>query len=254
MTTRISILIIVLVSFLGCQKADSDSAKQNDGSAAVVDESNKPGMHECEMTAKDGTAYTYTLHIPESYDPMGVPAPFAMALHFGGGGKYYGKGIIALQVMPGLRDIEPIIVAPDCLGGGWCNDKNEQMVLEIYEKVMQEYRIDPKRTLITGFSMGGHGTWYVAGRNQDRFRAAIPIAGRPSESVQSWTLPVYAIHSSNDSVVEIGPTRKYVEQMQKANAPMQLVETLIPHFKTDNYKHPLREAVPWLKEVWAQPN
>lgn len=40
------------------------------------------------------------------------------------------------------------------------------------------YRIDPARTLLTGYSMGAMGTWYLAARHQDIFRAAIPWVRR----------------------------------------------------------------------------
>ena len=49
--------------------------------------------------------------------------------------------------------------------------------LEVLEQAQQRFQTDPKRTYITGHSMGGHGTWHIGTLFPDRFAALGPSAG-----------------------------------------------------------------------------
>jgi pimeloyl-ACP methyl ester carboxylesterase len=50
-------------------------------------------------------------------------------------------------------------------------------VLEVMQIAKQRYGTDPKRTYLSGHSMGGHGTWHVGVIFPDRFAAIAPSAG-----------------------------------------------------------------------------
>lgn len=49
--------------------------------------------------------------------------------------------------------------------------------LEVLEQAEQSLRTDPRRTYLTGHSMGGHGTWQLGAHYPDRFAAIAPSAG-----------------------------------------------------------------------------
>lgn len=49
--------------------------------------------------------------------------------------------------------------------------------LEVMERAQAEHCLDPRRTVVTGHSMGGHGTWSLAVNDPDRFAALAPSAG-----------------------------------------------------------------------------
>lgn len=57
--------------------------------------------------------------------------------------------------------------------------------LEVLEIAEREFETDPRRTYLTGHSMGGHGTWHVGTLFPDRFAAIAPSAGWIS--FQSYT-------------------------------------------------------------------
>lgn len=58
----------------------------------------------------------YTLAIPASYTGD-ESVPLVLALHYGGhGAPYFGRGVLTGLVEPALRELEAIIVAPDCTG------------------------------------------------------------------------------------------------------------------------------------------
>jgi predicted peptidase len=116
--------------------------------------------------------------------------------------------------------------------------------------MMKSYPINSKKVLLTGFSMGGEGTWYLAGRHQDLFTAAIPIAGAPDNTV-NWSIPLLAIHSTADTVLPYAKTAKHVENLKNQGAPVELLTvTNHSHYKTDEYTSVRREMIDWLRKAW----
>jgi predicted peptidase len=99
--------------------------------------------------------------------------------------------------------------------------------------------------------MGGAGTWHFASKYPDRFSAAIPVSGRPTPSAEGWRLPVFAVHSRQDEVVPIGPAEARIAELKKAGVRADiLVLTGISHYETSRFVDGLKQAVPWLKEIW----
>lgn len=49
--------------------------------------------------------------------------------------------------------------------------------LEVLEIARRELKTDPRRTYLTGHSMGGHGTWHLGATFPDRWAAIAPSAG-----------------------------------------------------------------------------
>jgi dienelactone hydrolase len=49
--------------------------------------------------------------------------------------------------------------------------------LEVLEQARARYKTDPRRTYLTGHSMGGHGTWILGATYPDRWAAIAPSAG-----------------------------------------------------------------------------
>jgi predicted peptidase len=206
-----------------------------------------------ELTAKlpDGDVLRYAISVPRGYDKQ-KPVPLVMALHYGGRvTPFYGRGIIDGLVGPAFAELGAIIVAPDAQGDSpWTSKKNEEAVIWLAQDVMKTHSIDPKKVVVTGFSMGGEGTWYIGSRHQDLFTAAIPVAGQPAGG-KDWTIPVYAIHSQKDEVVPIGPAEEHVKALKAKGATVEWkVLTDLTHFETARYQDALRQAVGWLQERW----
>ena len=90
-----------------------------------------------------------------------------------------------------------------------------------------------------------------AARHPDRFSAAIPVAGRPFGPAGRWKTLVFAIHSRDDEVMPIEPTRARIKELQNSGVPVQFVELKgISHYETPRFADGLKRAVPWLKELW----
>ena len=119
------------------------------------------------------------------------------------------------------------------------------------DSVIASYNVDEKKTLLTGFSMGGRGTWYLAGRNQGVFAAAIPVAGSPAADTDEWEVPLYVIHSRQDRVLPLQPTQQYVDKLKENGADIRLVVIDgVTHYETGRFAEPLQKAVPWIRNAW----
>ena len=212
-----------------------------------------PGLHSLTLQRPNEPAIHYAISIPSNYSPS-ARVPLILALHFGvGGGDASGAGrdVLAILIGPALAELGAIIVAPDSVRGDWSSPENERAVNALLDMVVAGYSIDAKKIAVTGFSMGGAGAWHFAAKYPERFSAVIPVAGRPPASASGWRLPVLAIHSRNDQVMPIGPTETRIADLQKSGVNAKLIAlTGITHFETHRFVDGLRQAVPWLREIW----
>jgi predicted peptidase len=212
-----------------------------------------PGLHSLTLQRANEPAIHYAISIPGSYSPP-ARVPLILALHFGvGGGDADGAGRDVVQILigPALAELGAIIVAPDSVRGNWSTPENESAVNALLDMVLAGYSIDTKKIAVTGFSMGGTGSWHFAAKYPERFSAAIPVAGTPPASASGWRLPILAIHSRNDQVAPIGPTETRIAELQKSGVNAKLIAlTGITHFETHRFVDALRQAVPWLREIW----
>jgi predicted peptidase len=159
--------------------------------------------------------------------------------------------VVEILIGPALAQLGAIIVAPDSVRGNWSTTENEKAVNALLDMVLTSYAIDKKKIAVTGYSMGGTGSWHFAEKFPQRFSAAIPIAGQPPESAAGWRLPVLAIHSRDDQVAPFGPTQARIAQLQKAGVNAKLILLSgISHYETDRFQGALQQAVPWLREIW----
>lgn len=210
------------------------------------------GMHE--LTLAD-TGQRYTLSIPRGYS--GTEAvPLIVSLHFGGRvTPFFGRGLLEILVEPALRELGAIMLAPDATQGGWASPEAARAVLRLVDHVEANYAIDPSRTLLTGYSMGGAGTWYLAPRHPERFRAAIPMAGRPQDAVDdfAWDTPMYVLQGRADELIPLEPTQAFVAALQRGGAPIDVeVVEGVTHFEMARYRPHLRAAIPWVRDIWSR--
>lgn len=209
------------------------------------------GVHEQSLPRWDGDRpLRFTISIPAGYSGKEA-VPLVIALHYGGEvTPFYGKNMIIGLAGPAFKDLGAIIIAPDSLTGDWTSAKDEESVLFLMDSVKRSYKIDPKKVVVTGYSLGGIGTWHFARKHPDRFTAAIPLAGVPGPPGE-WQTPVYAIHSRQDKVMPLEPTQERIDQLQSQGVNARLIVLAgIDHYATFKFQESLKEVIPWLKEVW----
>jgi predicted peptidase len=210
----------------------------------------EPGIHHLEISDPPSRV---TLSLPADIYKE-TTFPLAIALHYAGPVvPFYGSSLLKDLVEPGLRELGAIIAAPDCQAGAWDNERGEAHILELLDMLCGSYPIDRRSVLLTGYSIGGIGTWYIAGRNQGKFSAALPMAANPPPAVTelNWTMPIYVIHGLQDELFPIQASRDVVEELKGQGVDITMVEVdPASHFETGRFYRPLRGAVPWIRNCW----
>ncbi len=125
-----------------------------------------------------GRVQPYTVYVPESYDPA-VPAPLTLLLHGGGGNHNSFRGDQESTLHTSVcEERGSICVAP--LGRGdatWFVNEAELDVWEVWNRVAGTYAIDPDRTTVAGWSMGGVGATRLAVNHPDVFAGVGIVSG-----------------------------------------------------------------------------
>lgn len=173
-------------------------------------------------------SHKYAVFVPHAYTPAKA-WPVILFLH--GAGERGCDGWLPIQYGLGplikLREASfPFIaVFPQCedLHGrilkGWSLENADgPRALKILEQVEQEYKVDTKREILTGWSMGGYGAWEMAAAFPERWHAIVPLAGggdvATGEKLKS--VPVWAWHGATDKIVLPDASRKMVEAVKAA--------------------------------------
>ena len=202
----------------------------------------------------DGGTLLYGRAVPGDYDPK-QPRPLVLALHPGGERtSYQGAQFMRQFFLPGLRALNPIMIAPDCPTRSWSDPAAEKAVMALMDNVLSEYAVDRRRILVVGFSLGGHGTWFMSSRHSDLFTAAIVMAGMTDEPVERLgKIPTYIIHSQDDQVVPFGQAEQRAAALERMGRAVTL-EALqgVGHFDMGGYAPALVRAGSWVAERWQK--
>lgn len=227
-------------------------------SAAAPDRraSAPPQVTETTLELEDGSTLRYAIAVPDGYEASdGDARPLVLALHPGGGGSpYYGGAFMRSIVEPALRSWGGVVVAPDAPGRSWTTERSERALLALVDHVLEEHAIDRDRVLVTGFSMGGRGTWRMAVRHPDVFTGAVVMAGSPGRTdVDEWAdTPLYVIHSPDDEVVPFEAAEEAYLALAERGHPVEM--RVLPgagHYAMGAYVPALRLAGEWMLARWA---
>jgi predicted peptidase len=203
----------------------------------------------------DGRSQTYGLLIPKA--PADGPGyPMIVGLHYAsptpGLSPYFGLGYVGQIVLPALGELNAILVAPDCPDSTWTSSASERLVTAVITEASKENKIDARRSLITGFSMGGIGTWHFAEKHAQLFRGGIPIAARPPAADAKPAIPMYVIHSRADQSQPFDATERAVKSLEERGVNVTLAALDdVAHSDLTRYIDPLNAAIPWIKKVWS---
>ena len=213
-----------------------------------------PGLYEQVFQSRQ---LRFFISIPET-NLLPQSAPLVLALHWGGPSiPYKGKWYLLGQVLPALEELGAVIAAPDCPTNQWASPRIEADIIDLTNHLEEIYHLDPRRVLLTGYSMGGIGAWHLAAHHQDRFSAALIVSAQPpTEAVNvNWDIPLYIIHSRQDEVFPLKSTEATVTRLrnQGFSVEMDIVER-VTHFQTERFINPMRNSIPWIKQVWSSPS
>jgi len=170
--------------------------------------------------------YHYISYVPREYnDDTSKKWPLLIYLH---GGSSRGTDTIKLyccgipdQIWRG-REFQFIIVAPQCpINQRWTTDN---WFGNFYKEVTTKYRVDTNKVYLTGTSLGGEGTWYLAIKYPEKFAAIAPISGftRNMNYIMKNTdklidIPIWAFHGKEDKVVQFEETEWMINRLAGKN-------------------------------------
>jgi predicted esterase len=199
--------------------------------------------------------YRYLTFLPKDYRAeAGKKWPLVIYLHGGSDRgtdlkKLYSSGLPD-QVYRG-REFPFVAAAPQCPEHlRWSTDDWFECFLK---DVISRYSIDADKVYLTGYSLGGSGTWYIAARYPDKFAAIAPISGFTSnidyldghlDALAS--IPIWAFHGRDDLVVPCEETERMVKALEARRADVRFTaEPDMGHW-IHWQVYPGRELYDWL--------
>jgi predicted esterase len=177
----------------------------------------------------DQTQQPYRLYVPAIYESR-KPLPLVIAMHGTGGDENTLFDDAIYQQGPIKQAAEKHgVIAASPLGRGVTEYRGigEHDVLSVIEDVRLRYQIDETRIYLTGHSMGGTGSAYLALHHPDLFAAAAPLAAAysfPWLARNAIPIPFLWIGGSKDTEFYHRGVAAGVERMRKFGA---VVETEI---------------------------
>jgi predicted peptidase len=193
-----------------------------------------------------GTEYKYQVFVPDNWTKK-TKWPVILFLH--GAGERGDDGLIQTEVGIGTavrryRDRFPaVIVMPQCRKNVWWAESNmADVAMAALAQAQKEFHGDPARTYLTGLSMGGYGTWYLAGKYPGKFAAIVPICGgilvpdmarqQSADDNAPYTeaarkigkTPTWVFHGGDDPVVPVTESRRMNDAMRALGGEVHYTE------------------------------
>lgn len=143
-----------------------------------------------------------------------------------------------------------IVVTPVCDKKEW----EPYRIIAVLDRLSKDhswrYRIDSKHVYLTGYSMGGFGTFATAIEYPDRFAAIVPVAGggEPLRAAKLKSTPIWSFHGEKDKTVPVASSSDLIRAVKDVGNP-NVMETIIP-----NAEHGIQEKVYTMPEVYRWMN
>ena len=228
----------------------SEASTQESGTVVAADPRVQGHTY---VFSETGKTIPYALFVPSNYDVARM-WPLIVGLH--GRGRPYDwlmgyDGIIDFAQRDGYIMVTPTGYHPrgayGYRGPGIPNnieqteqstdvlppnlgELSERDVINVVEIVRREFNVDSDRIYLWGHSMGGAGTYHLAAKYPAMWAGLAVAAPSPRYRIDSLNefkyIPILVLHGTNDQVIPIAETRKWVSRMKDLG--MQHVYVEIP--------------------------
>jgi predicted peptidase len=196
--------------------------------------------------------YRYRVWLPQHYTKL-HHWPVVLYLHGSGERGDDNFRQISTGLAPALQSYSErykcVVVFPQARFGQEWYGEMESQALAALDATIREFHGDPRRVYLTGNSMGGAGTWYMA--RHRRFAAIVPVCGEvvrgpgnpfPTDPPPDIALiagspdpyaalaaaigktPVWAFHGTLDDLIPVKQSRFMVAALQKAGGNVRYTE------------------------------
>jgi predicted peptidase len=223
-----------------------------------------------------GTEYKYQVFVPDNWTPKKI-WPVILFLH--GAGERGDDGLAQTEVGIGRAirldrgRVAAIVVMPQCRKEmWWTQSPMDAVAIAALDAATKEFHGDTARTYLTGLSMGGYGTWYLASKFPGKFAALAPICGgitlpehlrQQHPELEKASLPddpksfsdtaakiaktpVWIFHGGADPVVPVTESRRMNDALKAAGGEVRYIEYPgVGHNSWDN-AYAEAELFPWM--------
>lgn len=175
-----------------------------------------------------GAEVNYSVFVPHGWARQSERAG-VLFLHGAGETGTDGVRPTAVGIGPAIRRREagfPFLVAfPQSRKGSWRYDSPDAAVaMAVLDTVISEWGV---RTVhLTGISMGGYGTWSLAGAFPDRWATLAPVCGggNAGRAALIRHIPCWAFHGDADEVIPVRASREMIAALREAGAGPRYTE------------------------------
>jgi predicted peptidase len=234
-------LVLSVALFSGCRA----SLAKHTGSAGAP-----PGQFLSRTITVAGKRHRYTVYLPPGYSHKTL-WPVILSLHGSGecgtdGTRPSEAGLgEALRAAPNFYPCIAVFPQTSQHLRYWTDDFDQ--ALASLNQSVREFHGDPQREYLTGYSLGGSGTWFLAARYPGVFAALVPVCGRiavlpdrardpeihqlvttpdPYAAVAKriGRTPVWVFHGQADPVVPIRESRRIATALKAHGGNVRLTE------------------------------
>jgi predicted peptidase len=161
----------------------------------------------------------YLLYLPSDYSNDSTQHwPLILFLH-GAGGRGRDLELVKREGIPHYldmgHDVPFIVVSPQCpVDSHWT--LHSDALHALLNDVVRHYAVDDHRLYVTGVSLGGAGTWMLAGAYPEQFAAIALLSSRivPLPLSRLRTLPIWVFHGEVDEAMPVSETHRTVEALR----------------------------------------
>jgi poly(3-hydroxybutyrate) depolymerase len=180
----------------------------------------RPGKHAYTFNRyiQRGQSCLYWITLPKGYGKEVKKWPMIIYLH-PSSLQGHDLSMIGTPIPPNVDEIRNdfpfVVLTPQCPDeyDAWPSD----LVIELVDEAVKLYNVDARRVYVTGFSLGGRGTWSVAVDHPEVFAAIAPVAGsygHPERISRIGDVPVWVFHGDGDRLLPIDPVRDMVQNLK----------------------------------------
>lgn len=146
--------------------------------------------------AYGGQLQPYILTVPPGYDPA-KPSGLTFSLH-SLGGTYTQYAVFSPNQLRQFGDQRNNLVVTTLGRGtnGWYTDEAESDFFETWADVARHFSLDSERVALSGYSMGGYGTYKLGAEYPDLFGRAFTTVGPPARGI--WVPPATPMNTDGE--------------------------------------------------------
>jgi predicted peptidase len=220
---------VAMLSLVACQSSTSELAELFPTGVHLQAEYAIPAELEDMQSVHE--TMNYLLYLPEGYwDDDDAEWPLIFFLHGAGDDDndstfVMGYGLPAVLFLDEQPAEFPfVVVSPQAFEGlAWWESETLRVLSALLDEVLATYRVDPNRVYLTGLSMGGYGSWWMASAYPEKFAAMVSISGSgyrsttipgPELLCQMEGIPVWAIHGAQDSISQPAASKAFAAALE----------------------------------------